>query len=112
MDCPFTYLLQGNKVWQLRFKLDGKEKILTVGKYPLMSLQEAHDKAYQVKKDISDDIDPVRSKKKSEKYNSFLAIYKEWYAHKRQVWSEGYVAELQRMFETNILPLIGAIVTM
>lgn len=35
-------------------------------------------------------------------------IYQEWYAHKRQVWSEGYATELQRMFEADILPLIGA----
>lgn len=98
----------GKKVWQLRFKLDGKEKILTVGKYPLVSLQEARDKAYQARKDVADGIDPVRTKKRSEKDNSFSVIYKEWYAHKRQVWSEGYATELQRMFETDILPLIGA----
>ncbi|HHG2685147.1 TPA: tyrosine-type recombinase/integrase [Escherichia coli] len=98
----------GKKVWQLRFKLDGKEKILTVGKYPLVSLQEARDKAYQARKDVADGIDPVRTKKRNEKDDSFSAIYKEWYAHKRQVWSEGYATELQRMFETDILPLIGA----
>ncbi|ARF50973.1 tyrosine-type recombinase/integrase [Pantoea stewartii] len=98
----------GKKVWQLRFKLDGKEKILTVGKYPHVSLQEARDKAWQARKDVADGIDPVRTKKRSEKDNSFSVIYKEWYAHKRQVWSEGYATELQRMFETDILPLIGA----
>ncbi|MGY0155282.1 tyrosine-type recombinase/integrase [Edwardsiella tarda] len=98
----------GKKVWQLRFKLDGKEKILTVGKYPLVSLQEARDKAYQARKDVADGIDPVRTKKGNEKDNSFSVIYQEWYAHKRQVWSEGYATELQRMFEADILPLIGA----
>ncbi len=49
LDSNGLYLyipVSGKKVWQLRFKLDGKEKILTVGKYPLMSLQEARDKAY------------------------------------------------------------------
>ncbi|KHS49829.1 tyrosine-type recombinase/integrase [Hafnia paralvei] len=111
LDSNGLYLyipVSGKKVWQLRFKLDGKEKILTVGKYPLMSLQEARDKAYLARKDITDGIDPVKSKKKSEKNNSFSDIYKEWYTHKRQVWSEGYATELQRMFETDILPLIGA----
>lgn len=53
----------GKKVWQLRFKLDGKEKILTVGKYPHVSLQEARDKAWQARKDVADGIDPVRTKK-------------------------------------------------
>lgn len=44
LDSNGLYLyvpVSGKKVWQLRYKLDGKEKVLTVGKYPLMSLQEA-----------------------------------------------------------------------
>lgn len=47
--------VSGKKVWQLRYKIDGKEKILTVGKYPLMTLQEARDKAWTARKDISVD---------------------------------------------------------
>lgn len=78
-----------------------------MGKYPLVSLQEARDKSYQARKDMADGIEPVRTQKRSEKDNSFSVIYKEWYAHKRQVWSEGYATELRRMFETDILPLIG-----
>ena len=49
LDSNGLYLyvpVTGKKVCQLRYKLDGKEKVLTVGKYPLMSLQEARDKQY------------------------------------------------------------------
>lgn len=94
-------------MWQLRYKLDGKEKVLTVGKYPLMSLQEARDKAWTARKDVSVGVDPVKAKKLSVKDNSFSAIYHEWYDHKRQVWSEGYADELSRMFRDDILPMIG-----
>lgn len=97
----------GKKVWQLRYKLDGKEKVLTVGKYPLMSLQEARDKAWLAKKDVSVGVDPVKAKKLSVKDNSFGSIYQEWYDHKKQVWSEVYSTELSRMFQDDILPLIG-----
>lgn len=99
----------GKKVWQLRYKLDGKEKVLTVGKYPLMSLQEARDKAWLARKDVSVGIDPVKAKKISTKDNSFSSIYHEWYEHKKQVWSVGYADELSRMFRDDILPMIGAI---
>lgn len=97
----------GKKVWQLRYKLDGKEKVMTVGKYPLMSLQEARDKAWLAKKDVSVGVDPVKAKKLSVKDNSFGSIYQEWYDHKKQVWSEVYSTELSRMFQDDILPLIG-----
>ncbi|EFN9546893.1 TPA: tyrosine-type recombinase/integrase [Escherichia coli] len=100
----------GKKVWQLRYKIEGKEKVLTVGKYPLMSLQEARDKAWLAKKDISVGVDPVKAKKLSVKNNSFGAIYHEWYEHKKQVWSVGYANELAKMFKDDVLPLIGALV--
>lgn len=99
----------GKKVWQLRYKIDGKEKVMTVGKYPLMSLQEARDKAWLARKDISVGVDPVKAKKLSVKDNSFGAIYHEWYEHKKQVWSLGYADELARMFRDDILPMIGGL---
>ncbi|ENA3942682.1 prophage integrase IntS, partial [Shigella flexneri] len=101
--------VSGKKVWQLRYKIDGKEKILTVGKYPLMTLQEARDKAWTARKDISAGIDPVKAKKASSNNNSFSAIYKEWYEHKKQVWSVGYATELAKMFDDDILPIIGGL---
>ncbi|WP_196615233.1 tyrosine-type recombinase/integrase [Citrobacter freundii] len=110
LDSNGLYLyvpVTGKKVWQLRYKLDGKEKVLTVGKYPLMSLQEARDKAWLAKKDVSVGVDPVKTKKLSVKDNSFGSIYQEWYEHKKQVWSEVYSTELSRMFKDDILPLIG-----
>lgn len=110
LDSNGMYLyvpVTGKKVWQLRYKLDGKEKVLTVGKYPLMSLQEARDKAWLAKKDVSVGVDPVKAKKLSVKDNSFGSIYQEWYDHKKQVWSEVYSTELSRMFQDDILPLIG-----
>ena len=110
LDSNGLYLyvpVTGKKVWQLRYKIDGKEKVLTVGKYPLMSLQEARDKAWLAKKDVSVGVDPVKAKKLSVKDNSFSSIYQEWYDHKKQVWSEVYSTELSRMFQDDILPLIG-----
>ncbi|HAT3630108.1 TPA: tyrosine-type recombinase/integrase [Citrobacter freundii] len=110
LDSNGLYLyvpVTGKKVWQLRYKLNGKEKVLTVGKYPLMSLQEARDKAWLAKKDVSVGVDPVKAKKLSVKDNSFGSIYQEWYEHKKQVWSEVYSTELSRMFQDDILPLIG-----
>lgn len=81
--------VSGKKVGQLRYKIEGKEKVFTVGKYPLMSLLEAKDKAWLARKDVSTSIDPVKAKKLSVKDNSFGAIYQEWYEHKKQVWSAG-----------------------
>lgn len=110
LDSNGLYLyvpVSGKKVWQMRYKIDGKEKVLTVGKYPLMSLQEARDKAWSARKEVSDGVDPVKAKKQAVADNTFGAIYAEWYDHKKQVWSAGYGDELSRMFRDDILPMIG-----
>lgn len=110
LDSNGLYLyvpVSGKKVWQLRYKIDGKEKVLTVGKYPLMTLQEARDKAWLARRDVSVGVDPVKAKKLSVKDNSFSSIYQEWFDHKKQVWSAGYADELSRMFRDDILPMIG-----
>ena len=102
--------VSGKKVWQLPFKIDGKEKNPWPSeKYPLMTLQEARDKAWLVRKDISVGIDPVKAKRLRSNNNSFSAIYKEWYEHKKQVWSVGYATELAKMFDDDILPIIGGL---
>lgn len=112
LDANGLYLyvpVSGKKVWQLRYKLAGKEKVLTVGKYPLMPLQEAREKAFEARKGISDGIDPVQSKRKIDANDSFDSIYNEWYEHKKEVWSEGYALEMSRMFKEDILPMIGSL---
>ncbi|MGQ3902948.1 tyrosine-type recombinase/integrase [Mixta calida] len=98
----------GKKVWQLRYQFEGKEKIHTVGKYPEIGPADARNIAFEVKRDLAIGLNPAAKKKQQDKVpDTFGSIYEEWYKHKRQVWSEGYAVELQRMFEADILPYIG-----
>ncbi|EPJ5100210.1 tyrosine-type recombinase/integrase [Citrobacter freundii] len=110
LDANGLYLYvpaSGKKVWQLRYKLAGKEKVMTVGKYPFVSLQEARDKAFLARKEVSEGVDPIRAKKEEKMVDSFGEIFTEWFAHKRSVWSEKYGDEIGRMFDDDILPEIG-----
>ncbi|WCG84276.1 tyrosine-type recombinase/integrase [Pectobacterium sp. A5351] len=101
----------GKKVWRLRYRFDGKEKTLVIGEYPDMSLTEARAKTADAKILVKSGSDPAEAKqqrkKKENHSDQFGVIFKEWYAHKRQVWSEGYALELGRMFDDDILPIIG-----
>ena len=98
----------GKKVWQLRYQFEGKERIHTVGKYPEIGPADARNIAFEVKRDLAIGLNPAAKKKQQDKVpDTFGSIYEEWYKHKKQVWSEGYAVELQRMFEADILPYIG-----
>lgn len=102
----------GKKVWRLRYRHSGKEKTLVIGPYPAVSLAEARAAQAEAKLKIANGIDPSEVKQLVKKEGSdsqlFSSIYKEWYQHKQDVWSEGYASELGRMFTDDILPMIGS----
>lgn len=100
--------VSGKKVWQVRYHFDGKEKLHTIGKYPEVGAAEARDLAFELRRDIATGVNPsLKKKMKSQEPDSFLTIFNEWFAHKSVVWSKGYADELKRMFDDDVLPLIG-----
>lgn len=99
----------GKKVWRLRYRFNGKEQTLVIGPYPQVSLTEARATLADAKLKLSEGLDPGMVKKAdiSTSSNTFSSIYKEWYEHKKEVWSVGYADEMARMFSDDILPMIG-----
>ena len=43
----------GSKLWQMRYRIEGKERTASLGKYPEVSLAEARDKRDQLRKLIA-----------------------------------------------------------
>ncbi len=43
----------GGKLWRLKYRIDGKEKLLSFGPYPDVSLAEAREKRDQARKVIA-----------------------------------------------------------
>ncbi|MBS0856269.1 MULTISPECIES: tyrosine-type recombinase/integrase [unclassified Tatumella] len=110
LDSDGLYLyvpVSGKKVWQLRYQMLGKEKIMTLGKYPFLTLQDARVKSFEAKRALAAGDDPMASGRREKSDNSFDSIFEEWYGNKKQVWSEGYASELLGMFKDDILPMIG-----
>lgn len=103
----------GKKVWRMRYRFEGKEKTLVIGPHPEISLTEARARQSEAKMKLLAGVDPAEQKqviKKREKEitaDSFGDIFNEWYAHKSKVWSTGYSDELRRMFDDDVLPIIG-----
>lgn len=54
---------KGNGIFRLNFRFEGKEKTLTIGPYPELSLFEAREKAMEARKQIFNGI--IQPKKKS-----------------------------------------------
>jgi integrase len=56
----------GSKLWRMRYRFDGKEKVLAFGKYPEVSLSRAREKKRKARALLADGIDP-RAKEKADK---------------------------------------------
>jgi hypothetical protein len=44
---------QGGKRWRFRYRHQGKPKMISLGTYPLVSLKEAREKAWEAKKEVA-----------------------------------------------------------
>ena len=104
----------GSKLWQMRYRIEGKERTASLGKYPEVSLAEARDKRDQLRKLIANDIDPVQSQKaakeakKLAQTNSFEAVARAWFEGWKAARSPRHADYVIRRLEADVFPLIGS----
>lgn len=78
----------GKSYWRMKYRTDGKEKKLSIGVYPEISLADARVKRDEARKVIMDGGDSSEKKqleklaKKISVVNTFRALAMEWHKHK------------------------------
>jgi integrase len=103
----------GGKWWRLRYKFDGKEKLLSLGVYPDVGLKDARTRRDDARKLLADGVDPGEHRKatkaaKAERgANSFEVVAREWYIKHSPGWAEHHGDRIIRRFERDIFPWIG-----
>ena len=76
----------GSKVFRLKYRIDGKEKSLTIGKYPAVSLSEARREAENARRMLAQGQDPAAAKQQAKQerqaalLNTFAATTCLWHA--------------------------------
>ena len=65
----------GGKLWRLKYRVDGKEKTLSFGSYPAITLKKARDLRDQAKALLAEGHDPgeIKQEKKASKPQRSLA---------------------------------------
>ena len=53
----------GSKLWRVKYRFGGKEKLLSCGPYPLISIAEARAKREEAKQQLAGGLDPANQKK-------------------------------------------------
>jgi len=103
----------GSKLWQLRYRLDGKARIDSLGAYPDVSLAEAREKRDASRKLIAAGIDPVAARRQSEQERKraledcFQIVATAWFEKWRTGKSERHIGYVWRRLEMDVFPTLG-----
>jgi integrase len=110
----------GAKLWRWRYRVDGKEKMMALGEYPLVSLREARERHSEARKALADGIDPMAERKaeveakqkeaearQREAENSFENVAREWWKWWLIGKSPRHADTTMRRMEADVFPAYG-----
>jgi integrase len=103
----------GGRWWRLKYRFGGKEKRVSLGVYPEVSLADARGRRDDARKLLAAGTDPS-AHRKAEKQdalgraaNSFEAVAREWHAKQAAILTPTHSATVLRQLDANLFPEIG-----
>ncbi|HQI02590.1 MAG TPA: integrase arm-type DNA-binding domain-containing protein, partial [Deltaproteobacteria bacterium] len=106
----------GGKRWRFKYRYGGKEKLLALGIYPDISLQEARNKLREARNLLANGHDPSMEKKAlkrikaeqiAEAENSFEIVAREWHKKFSGQWSQNHASTTMDRLERDVFPWLG-----
>jgi integrase len=103
----------GGKWWRFKYRFTGKEKRLSVGVYPDVSLKDARKRRDDARKLLADGVDPgehrkaVKSARAQRAANSFEVVAREWFTKYSTNWAPIHADRIIRRLERDVFPWIG-----
>jgi hypothetical protein len=116
-DSGGLYLLvstTGHRSWRMKYRHGGKERLLTFGGYPQLSLVEAREKREAAKRALREGRDPGVEKKQERAAqaigasHTFEACARSWHELNRPRWSEVHAGNVIDSMEADLFPAIGS----
>ena len=108
----------GGKLWRMAYSFNGKQKTLSFGAYPAVSLKDARQKREEAKEQLAKGIDPGEQKKEAraaavaaarDQSATFEAVAREWYAKKSGAMSPAHQKKVLSRLENQLFPHLGDI---
>ena len=97
-----------SKLWRFDYTHEGKQRSLSLGKFPEVSLSEARELRNKARKLLRDGRDPVRARqdqKRKAPENTFSELAAQW--QRRGDWSPGHARTIDQRLNNHILPYLG-----
>ncbi|PIP70866.1 MAG: integrase [Nitrospirae bacterium CG_4_10_14_3_um_filter_44_29] len=106
----------GSKLWRLKYRIAGKEKLLSFGQYPLISLKNVRERTLEARRLLSNGIDPMEQKKaikaaseiaQTTKTETVEVIGREWFEKFGSEWVDSHGSKVIRRMERDLFPWLG-----
>ena len=109
----------GSKYWQLQYWFEGKQKILSLGVWPEVSLKLAREKRFEAKKTLKEDknigINNLQivnagntlQENAKVKNTTFQEVFQEWFSRQSKNWTERHSRGVESNLKMYVLPDIG-----
>ena len=99
----------GLRSWRWRFRLAGKEQLLTIGSWPEMSLDQARAARDHAREQLGRGEDPRLGRSAEDpQRRAFEHIGRRWHAHMLPRWTPKHAADVVASLERDVFPAIGA----
>ena len=105
---------KGHKSWRYKYRFEKKERLLTLGTYPEVSLAEAREKRDEAKKILREGRDPRHAVKRGRLVGeegiskSFEVVAREWHALQLGRWKPVHANDVITSLERDIFPDLGS----
>ena len=115
-DGKGLYLLlhnNGSKYWRVKYRFLGKEKVLSLGVWPNISLTDARTMRNEAKIILKSGQDPnlvkqnILINKQVDQLNTFKAVAEEWLLMKEKEWKQNNFQDVKRAIENHLYPDLG-----
>ena len=102
----------GSKLWRMKYRFGGKEKLLSLGAYPDLSLADARDAREANRKLLAKGVDPALEKSKARLRaagrETFESVAREWHERTKPKWTPKHAARLLSALKRDIFPHLGS----
>ena len=103
----------GGKRWRWKYRIGGREKLLSMGLYPAVPLAAARARRDDAKKLLASGVDPsvhrqaAKAAQAESAAHSFEVIAREWFVKHQSGWAESHSSKVMTRLEKDVFPFIG-----
>lgn len=99
----------GTKLWRMKYRFAGKEKLLSFGAYPAVGIAAARDKRKAAKALLAEGKEPMKAKGEvtSESGETFYMVAKRWHENRQSALNPAHAERVWSRMERDVFPEIG-----